>query len=129
MCDKNILLVTKESLELRYILIVNLGVVCGYCTCRSYSDLVRAGLSGDRIPVGPRFSMFVQTVPASHPPYCIMGTGYFSGLKPSASGAAHTLPSDAEVVDVLELGLRLPTVAARACHEVTFAFTWILLSV
>jgi len=55
-----------------------------------------------------------------------MGTGYFLGLKPSASGAAHTLPSDAKVVNDLALHLRLPSVAAWACHEVTFAFTWIL---
>ena len=64
---------------------------------------MRAGLSGDRIPVGPRFSVVVQTVPASHPPYSRMGTGYFSGLKPSASGTAHTLPSDTEVMNGLAL--------------------------
>jgi hypothetical protein len=41
---------------------------------------VRAGRSGDRIPVGARFSA-VQTGPGAHLASCTMGTGSFPGVK------------------------------------------------
>jgi hypothetical protein len=37
-----------------------------------------AGRSGDRIPVGTRFSAAVQTGPGAHPASCTMGTGSLS---------------------------------------------------
>jgi hypothetical protein len=40
-----------------------------------------AGQSGDRIPVGARFSAPVQTGPGAHPSSCTMGTGSFPGVK------------------------------------------------
>jgi len=46
-----------------------------------YSDWLRAGRSGDRIPIGARFSAPVQTGPGAHPASCTMGTGSFPGLK------------------------------------------------
>jgi hypothetical protein len=47
-----------------------------------------AGRSGDRIPVGARFSARVQTGPGAHPASCTMGTGSFPGAK---SGQGVTL--------------------------------------
>ena len=47
----------------------------------SVSDWLRAGRSGDRIPVGARFSTPVQTGPGAHPASCTMGTGSFPGVK------------------------------------------------
>ena len=44
--------------------------------------------SGDRIPVGARFSAPVQTGPGSHPASCTMGTGSLPGVK---SGRGVTL--------------------------------------
>ena len=48
---------------------------------QSYSDWLRAGRPGDRIPVGARFSASVQTGPGAHPAFCTMGTGSFPGVK------------------------------------------------
>ena len=46
-----------------------------------YSDWLRAGRSGVRIPVGARFSTPVQTGPGAHPVSCTMSTGSFPGVK------------------------------------------------
>jgi hypothetical protein len=58
-------------------------------SCR-YSDWLRTGQSGDRIPVEARFSAPVQTGPGAHPASCTMGTGSFPGVK---SGRGVTLTS------------------------------------
>ena len=52
----------------------------GPCICR-YSDCLRAGRSGDRIPVKKRFSAPVQTGPEAHPASCTMDTGSFPGVR------------------------------------------------
>jgi len=49
---------------------------------------LRAGRSGDRIPVGTRFFAPFQTGPGAHPASCTMGTGSFPGVK---SGRGVTL--------------------------------------
>ena len=68
-----------------------------------------AGRSGDRIPVGARFSAPVQTGPGAHPASCTMGTGSFPGVK---SGRGVVLPPtpifSAEVLNWVELYLYPP---------------------
>jgi hypothetical protein len=53
-----------------------------------YSDWLRAGRSGDPIPVEVRFSAPVQTGPGAHPASWTMRTGSFPGVK---SGRGVTL--------------------------------------
>jgi hypothetical protein len=42
---------------------------------------LRAGRSGDLIPVGAKFSVHVQTGPEAHPVSSAMGTGSFPGVR------------------------------------------------
>jgi len=66
--------------------------------CRTYSDCLRAGRSGDRIPVGARYSAPVQTGPEAHPASCKMGTGSFPGVSlRQGRDADPSPPSSAEV--------------------------------
>jgi hypothetical protein len=68
-----------------------------YTGISRYSDWLRTGRSGDRIPVGARFFAHVQTGPEAHPASCTKGTGSFSGVKRPGRGADHSPPSSAEV--------------------------------
>ena len=54
-----------------------------------YSDWLRAGRSGDRIPVGGEiFHTCTERLCGAHPASCTMGTGSFPGVK---SGRGVTL--------------------------------------
>ena len=62
----------------------------GTVYCSSYSDSLRAGRSGDRIPVGARFSAPVQTGSGTHPASYTMGTGSFPEVeRPRVALATH----------------------------------------
>jgi hypothetical protein len=71
----------------------------------SSSDSLRAGRSGDRIPVGAH----VQTDPEVHPASCTMGTGSFPGVKRPGRGVDHLPPSSAEVKERIQLYLYYPS--------------------
>jgi hypothetical protein len=62
-----------------------------------YWDSLRAGRSGDRIPVGARFSALVQTDPGAYPASYTMGTGSFPEVKRLGRGVEHPTMSSAEV--------------------------------
>jgi hypothetical protein len=71
-----------------YVLMVNLSlqkVKCGMGERSRYSYWLHTERSGDRIPVGSRFSALVQTGPGAHTASYMMGTGSFPGGK--AAGA------------------------------------------
>ena len=59
-------------------LLLKLYVVVGYRS--RCSDWLRAGRSGDRIPVGAKFTATVKTNPGAHSVSCTMGTGSFPGV-------------------------------------------------
>ena len=76
------------------------------------SDSLRAGRSGDRIPVGARFSAPVQTGPGAHPAFYTRGTGSFPGAKWPGRGVDHPPPSSPEVKERVELYL-YPTLSVH----------------
>jgi hypothetical protein len=59
------------------------------------NDWLRAGRSGDRIPLGG--FAHVQTGPGAHPASCTMGTGSFPGVKRPGCDADHPPSSSVEV--------------------------------
>ena len=92
---------------------------------------LRVGRSGDRIPVGARFSTPVQTGPVAHPAPCTMGTGSFPGVK---SGRGVTLTPHPLLVSWSWKGRAIPLLPLRtvrpvqslsACTRVTFTFTFL----
>jgi hypothetical protein len=74
-----------------------------------YSDSLWAGRSGDRIPVGARFSAPVQTDPGAHPVSYTIGAGSFPGVKLPERGVDHPPPSSAEVKEKVGLYLYSPS--------------------
>jgi hypothetical protein len=76
---------------------------------RRYNDSLRAGRSGDRIPVWSKFSASVQTRPGAHPSSYTMGTGSFPGVKRPGCTVYHPPPSSAEVKEGVELYIYFPS--------------------
>ena len=80
--------------------------LCGLGWRSRYSDSLRAGRFGDRIPVEARFFALVQTGPGAHPASYTMGTGSLSrGAKRPGRGVNHLLPSSTEVKERVGLYL------------------------
>jgi len=92
-----------------------------------YSDSLRAGRSGDRIPVGTRLSAHVHTGPGAHPSSYTNGTGSFPGVKLSGLGVDHNPPPpSAKVKDRVNIHLNSPSgpswpVLGRILHLFVFA--------
>ena len=70
---------------------------------------LRAGRSGDRIPVVAWFFAPVQTGPGAHPASRTMGTGSFPGVKRPGRGVDHPPPSSTEVEGRVELYICSPS--------------------
>ena len=73
------------------------------------SDSLRAGRSGDRIPVGERFSAPVQTGRGVHLASCTIGTESFPGVKRPERGADNPPPSKCRGHERVELYLYSPS--------------------
>jgi len=96
-----------------------------------YSDWLRAGRSGDRIPVGARFSAPVQTGPGAHPASCTISTGSFPGVK---SGRGVTLTPHPLLMSWSRNGRAIPLLllwdvrtvqSLSACTGVNFTFFYL----
>jgi len=81
----------------------------------SHCDWLRPGRSGDRNPVGARFSAPVQTGPGAHPAYCTMGTESFPGFK---SGRGVTLTPHPLLVSWSRKGRVIPLLPLWAVRPV-----------
>jgi hypothetical protein len=68
-----------------------------------HGDLLWAGRSGDRIPVGTRFSAPVQTGPGAYPASYTVGTVSFPGVKQSGCGVDRPPLSRAKFKERVEL--------------------------
>ena len=73
-----------------------------------YSDQLRAGRSGDQIPVGARFSAPVQAGPGAYPASCTMGTGSFQGVKSGRGVTLNPHPFQCRGQERVELYLYSP---------------------
>jgi hypothetical protein len=73
-----------------------------------YSDSLRDGRSGNRIPVRPGFFTPVQTGTGAHPASCTMGTRSFLGVKQPGRVVYHPPPPSVEVTERVELYLYSP---------------------
>jgi hypothetical protein len=68
----------------------------------THGGSLQSGRSGDRIPVGARFSASVQIGSGAHPASYAMGTGSFRGLK-WLGRDDHPPPSNAKVEGKVQL--------------------------
>jgi hypothetical protein len=82
---------------------------CWFFLHRNGSDLLRAGRSGDWIPVGARFSAPFQTGCGAHPASYTMWTGSFPGVKWPGRGVDHPPSYSAEVTERVQLYLYSPS--------------------
>jgi hypothetical protein len=89
-----------------------------------YSDWLRAGRSGDRIPVEARFSSPVQTGPGTHPVSYTMGTRSLLGVKRPECDH-QPLPSSPEVKERVELYLHPPSGPAESVLGWTLTFMYL----
>jgi len=74
-----------------------------------YSNSLRNGYSGDRMPVGARYFVPVQTGPGTYPASSTIRTGFSPGIKRPELGLYHPPASSAEVKERVELYVYSPS--------------------
>ena len=81
--------------------------------------------SGDRIPVGAKFSAPVESVPRAYPASCTMGTGSFVRVKRPGRGADHPPQSKCRGHETVGIFLYSPSGPQWPVIGKTFTFTLI----
>ena len=114
-------LVRPETFGPHYVCYCNM-LTCGPGELCRYSNSLRAGRSGDRIPVEARFSAPVQTGPGAHPAFYTTGTGSFPGVKRPGLGVYHPPHLVSRLKEGTAITL-LPLWAFVFCSRVTFTFS------
>jgi hypothetical protein len=89
---------TKSQISSIYFRLAQLILNVVKCKGGSGSDWLRSGRSGDRIPVGARFSAPFQAGPGAHSASCTMGTGSFPEGKERPGRDADPSPPSSAVV-------------------------------
>jgi hypothetical protein len=84
------------------------------------SDSLRAGRSGDRIPVGAKFSAPIQTGRGAYPASYTVGAVSFPGVKRPGRDVGHLPPSSAEVNKRVSAIPLLPLWIFVACSRFNF---------
>ena len=77
---------------------------CGRGWLSRYSESLRTGRSGARVPAGTR-ATYIQNDPRAYPAYCTRGTETFPSVKQSGRGVGQPVPSSTEVEERVELYL------------------------
>jgi len=96
-----------------------------------YSDWLRSGRSGNRIPLGARFSAPVQTGPGAHAACYAMGTGSFKAVKSSRGVLLTPHPllvpwsRKSRTIPLLPLWAVRPVQSLSACTRVHFTFFYL----
>jgi hypothetical protein len=80
-----------------YIHTIYIITICGPRQRTRYSDSLRAGLSGDRIPVEARFFATFKTGPWLQPTSYTVGTKSFPGDKAAGAWPLPPTPSSVEI--------------------------------
>ena len=90
-------------------MVTNIEVTVFLDELNQYSDSLWAGRSGDRIPVGERFSAPVLTGPGAQPASYTMGTRSILGVKRQRCDVDNPRPSSTEVKERVELYIYSPS--------------------
>jgi hypothetical protein len=89
----------------------------------AYYFLLRTGWSGDRIPVGARFSASVQACPGTHPfSYKLSSVSLSPEVKRPGCGFDQELPSSPEIKKRVQLYLYFPFVPSWPVLRVNLHF-------
>ena len=100
---------TARCLETAFYIITFYVLILGPRQLSRYSDSLRAGWSGDRIPVGGETSRTSPVQSWGRPSLLTMGTGSFMGVKRTGSGTDHPPTSSSEVKVRVELYICSPS--------------------
>ena len=100
-------------------------ILCGPGYLSRYSDSLPPGRSGNRIPVGPRFSAPVQIVSGTHPASFTIRTGSFPWIKRQGHGVDHP-PYLAPRLKKVQSYNFPPPLGFRGLFKVKFTFTLFL---